>query len=60
MGSASSGALDLQCCACLRYDCGSNLGFIEATVDLGTHRPEVGAEFSAGLQAREAAEEAVM
>ena len=29
-----------------RYDCGSKLGFLQATVDLGVQHPEVGAEFS--------------
>ena len=35
-----------------RYDCGSKLGFLQATVDLGETHPEVGAEFSAWLQRR--------
>lgn len=29
-----------------RYDCGSKLGFLQATVDLGVQHAEVGAEFS--------------
>lgn len=29
-----------------RYDCGSKLGFLQATVDLGVRHAEVGAEFS--------------
>jgi len=41
----------------VRYDCGSKLGFLQATVDLGQHHHEVGAEFSAWLHAREAVEE---
>ncbi len=35
-----------------RYDCGSKLGFLQATVDLGERHPQVGAEFSAWLSAR--------
>ncbi len=37
----------------VRYDCGSKLGFLQATVDLGSHHAEVGAEFSAWLQLRQ-------
>ena len=37
-----------------RYDCGSKLGFLQATVDLGQHHPQVGAEFSAWLAQRHA------
>jgi UTP--glucose-1-phosphate uridylyltransferase len=36
----------------MRYDCGSKLGFLQATVDLGEHHPQVGAEFSAWLAQR--------
>ena len=32
-----------------RYDCGSKLGFLQATVDLAAQHPEVGAEFKARL-----------
>ena len=35
-----------------RYDCGSKLGYLKATVELGVHHPEVGAEFSAFLSRR--------
>jgi len=35
-----------------RYDCGSKLGFLQATVDLGSHHDEIGAEFSAWLEQR--------
>lgn len=35
-----------------RYDCGSKLGFLQATVDLGEHHPQVGAEFTAWLASR--------
>lgn len=35
-----------------RYDCGSKLGFLQATVDLGAHHNEIGAEFSAWLEQR--------
>lgn len=33
-----------------RYDCGSKLGFLQATVDLGREHPEVGADFTAWLE----------
>ncbi len=33
------------------YDCGSKLGFLQATVDLGRKHPELGGEFSAWLDA---------
>jgi UTP--glucose-1-phosphate uridylyltransferase len=36
-----------------RYDCGSKLGFLQATVDLATTHPEVSNEFSAWLKARD-------
>lgn len=32
------------------YDCGSKLGFLQATVDLGRKHPELGADFSAWLE----------
>ena len=35
-----------------RYDCGSKLGFLQATVELAVEHPEVGAEFRAYLGAR--------
>lgn len=35
-----------------RYDCGSKLGFLQATVDLGALHDEVGAEFAAWLEQR--------
>jgi len=35
-----------------RYDCGSKLGYLEASVELGVRHPEIGAEFSAFLRAR--------
>jgi UTP--glucose-1-phosphate uridylyltransferase len=35
-----------------RYDCGSKLGFLQATVDLGVQHAEVGAEFTNWLQNR--------
>jgi UTP--glucose-1-phosphate uridylyltransferase len=37
-----------------RYDCGSKLGFLQATVDLGEHHAEVGPEFAAWLSSRTA------
>ncbi|MDD2727803.1 UTP--glucose-1-phosphate uridylyltransferase GalU [Malikia sp.] len=36
-----------------RYDCGSKLGFLQATVDLGLEHDEVGADFAAWMQGRE-------
>ena len=36
----------------VRYDCGSKLGFLQATVDLGENHAEVGREFSAWLADR--------
>jgi UTP--glucose-1-phosphate uridylyltransferase len=33
-----------------RYDCGSKLGYLEATVELGLHHPEVGSDFRRYLQ----------
>jgi len=35
-----------------RYDCGSKLGFLQATVDLAQQHPEVGAEFAQWLYER--------
>ncbi len=35
-----------------RYDCGSKLGFLQATVDLAQQHPEVGADFSQWLAAK--------
>ena len=34
----------------VRYDCGTKLGYLEATVKLGLERPEFGAEFAAFLK----------
>ena len=33
-----------------RYDCGSKLGYLEATVAFGLRHPEVGTEFAAMLK----------
>jgi UTP--glucose-1-phosphate uridylyltransferase len=35
-----------------RYDCGTKLGYLEATVDFGLKHPEVAADFAAFLRAR--------
>ncbi len=35
-----------------RYDCGSKLGFLQATIDLGREHHEVGTDFMAWLQER--------
>ena len=37
-----------------RYDCGSKLGYLEATIEYGLRHPELGAEFKDFLQARAA------
>lgn len=37
----------------VRYDCGSKLGFLQATVDLAQHHHEVGQEFSSWLRSRD-------
>ncbi len=37
----------------VRYDCGSKLGFLQATVDLGEQHLEVGARFTEWLKSRE-------
>jgi UTP--glucose-1-phosphate uridylyltransferase len=34
----------------VRYDCGSKLGYLEATVAFGLRHPEIGADFSAYLE----------
>jgi UTP--glucose-1-phosphate uridylyltransferase len=34
----------------IRYDCGTKLGYLEATVKLGLERPEFGVEFAAFLK----------
>ena len=36
----------------VRYDCGSKLGYLQATVELGLKHPEVGVEFAAFLASR--------
>jgi len=35
-----------------RYDCGSKLGYLQATVELGAKHPAVGAEFARYLAGR--------
>ncbi|MGH8747472.1 MAG: UTP--glucose-1-phosphate uridylyltransferase, partial [Burkholderiales bacterium] len=35
-----------------RYDCGSKLGYLKASVEFGLRHPEVGAEFARYLRAR--------
>ncbi len=37
----------------VRYDCGSKLGFLQATVDLALQHPEVASDFSEWLRQRE-------
>jgi UTP--glucose-1-phosphate uridylyltransferase len=36
----------------VRYDCGSKLGYLKATVELGLQHPEIGEEFDAYLKSR--------
>lgn len=36
-----------------RYDCGSKLGYLKASVEFGLRHPEIGAEFARYLRARE-------
>ena len=36
-----------------RYDCGSKLGLLQASVDIGEHHPELGKEFAEWLKHRE-------
>ncbi len=36
----------------VRYDCGSKLGYLKATVDFALRHPELDSEFSAFLQQR--------
>ncbi len=38
----------------VRYDCGSKLGYLQATLELGLKHPEVGKEFAAYLEGRQA------
>ena len=38
----------------VRYDCGSKLGYLQATVELGLRHPEVGVDFAAFLASRSA------
>jgi UTP--glucose-1-phosphate uridylyltransferase len=38
----------------IRYDCGSKLGYLKATVEFALNHPEVGAEFAKFLKEREA------
>ena len=37
-----------------RYDCGSKIGYLQATVELALRHPEVGADFAAFLERRRA------
>ncbi len=37
----------------VRYDCGSKLGFLQATVDMATSHEEIGVEFCAWLEERQ-------
>ena len=34
----------------VRYDCGSKIGYLKASVELGLKHPEVGADFDAYLK----------
>jgi UTP--glucose-1-phosphate uridylyltransferase len=35
-----------------RFDCGSKLGYLQATVEYGLRHPEIGAEFTRYLKNR--------
>jgi UTP--glucose-1-phosphate uridylyltransferase len=35
-----------------RYDCGSKLGYLQATVELGLRHPDIGKAFAAYLEQR--------
>jgi UTP--glucose-1-phosphate uridylyltransferase len=35
-----------------RFDCGSKLGYLQATVEFGLRHPEVGADFAKYLKSR--------
>jgi UTP--glucose-1-phosphate uridylyltransferase len=35
-----------------RYDCGTKLGYLEATVELGVKHPEIGRDFAEFLKRR--------
>ena len=37
----------------VRYDCGSKIGYLQATVDFGLRHKEVGKEFAAFLAQRQ-------
>ena len=41
-----------------RYDCGSKLGYLQATVELGCRHPEVGGDFTYYLRRFEPPEQA--
>jgi UTP--glucose-1-phosphate uridylyltransferase len=36
-----------------RYDCGSKLGYLQASVELGLRHPEIGKEFGRYLKERQ-------
>jgi UTP--glucose-1-phosphate uridylyltransferase len=40
----------------VRYDCGSKLGYLKATIEFGLRHPETGADFAAYLAGRFGAE----
>ncbi|HAG77017.1 MAG TPA: UTP--glucose-1-phosphate uridylyltransferase, partial [Thauera sp.] len=40
----------------VRYDCGSKLGYLKATIEFGLRHPETGGEFAQYLNARFGAE----
>ena len=42
-----------------RYDCGSKLGYLQATVALARKHPEVGAAFTAWMDAQEVSREEI-
>ena len=42
-----------------RFDCGSKLGYMAATIEFGLRHPEIGAEFAALLERRTAGSQAL-
>jgi UTP--glucose-1-phosphate uridylyltransferase len=42
-----------------RFDCGSKLGYLKATVEFALRHPEVGTEFDAYLRSRDGAQPTV-
>jgi len=54
----SYGIVDGKECQGTRYDCGSKLGYLKATVEFALRHPEVGADFETYLRTRDGAQPA--